>query len=85
MQLYKVDSAALTTRFCVSWFLLPPDSGADISAAGQEVLHMLGYHFDNILPSNISPRMVNGSSMEDTNDNLAESLTIRMSCTYILE
>ena len=62
MQLYKVDNAALTTRVCVSWFPLPPDSGADILAAGQEVLHMLGYHIDNILSSNVSPRMVNGSS-----------------------
>ena len=40
-----------------------PDSGADISAAGQEMLQTLGHHIDNILPSHISPRMVNGSSM----------------------
>jgi len=40
-----------------------PDSRAGISATGQEVLHTLGHHNDNILPSNISPRTVNGSSM----------------------
>ena len=40
-----------------------PDSGADISAAGQETLKTLGQHIDNLLPSNISPRAVNGSSM----------------------
>ena len=40
-----------------------PDSGADISAAGQEMLQTLGHHIDNILPSHISPRTVNGSSM----------------------
>ena len=36
-----------------------PDSEADISAAGQEVLEYLGQHVDNILPS----RTVNGLSM----------------------
>jgi len=40
-----------------------PDSGADISAAGQEVLELLGQHIDNILPSGINPRTVNGMSM----------------------
>ena len=40
-----------------------PDSGADISAAGQEVLEFLGQHVDNILPSHISPRTVNGLTM----------------------
>ena len=40
-----------------------PDSGADISAAGQEILGTLGQHIDNLLPSNISPRAVNGSCM----------------------
>ena len=37
-----------------------PDSGADISAAGQKVLEILGQHVDNILPSDINPRTVNG-------------------------
>ena len=32
-----------------------PDSSADISAAGQEVLYHLGHHVDNLLPSGISP------------------------------
>ena len=40
-----------------------PDLGADISAAGQGVLKVPGQHIDNILPSNISPRTVNGTSM----------------------
>ena len=39
------------------------DSGVDISAAGQEVLEFLGQHVDNILPSHISPRTVNGLTM----------------------
>lgn len=40
-----------------------PDSGADISAAGQGILKILGQHEDNLLPSSISPRAVNGSYM----------------------
>ena len=40
-----------------------PDSGADISAAGQGTMKILGQHIDNLLPSNISPRTVNGTSM----------------------
>ena len=40
-----------------------PDSGADISAAGQEILNLLIHHADNIQPSGISPRAVNGTIM----------------------
>ncbi len=40
-----------------------PDSGADISAAGNEVLRYLGEHLSNLLPSKIDPRAVNGSKM----------------------
>ena len=40
-----------------------PDSGADISAAGQETLKDLGQHIDNLLPSHIIARAVNGSCM----------------------
>ena len=40
-----------------------PDSGADISAVGQDVLTLLGQHVGNILPSSISPRTVNGLSI----------------------
>ena len=40
-----------------------PDSGVDISAAGQGILSMLGQYVDNLLPSKISPRAVNGSHM----------------------
>jgi len=41
-----------------------PDSGADISAAGQETLGILGQHVNNLLPSQISPRAVNGTYMK---------------------
>ena len=40
-----------------------PDSGADISAAGKEALRCLGEHVNNLLPSNIIPRAVNGTRM----------------------
>ena len=40
-----------------------PDSGADISAAGTEILHHLNEHVDNLLPSRIIPRAVNGAKM----------------------
>ena len=40
-----------------------PDSGADISAAGQEVMRHLGQHKDNLLPSRVCPRTVNGMLM----------------------
>jgi len=40
-----------------------PDSGADISAAGQETLSFLGHHIDNLLPSSINPKTVNGTTM----------------------
>ena len=73
LQLYKVDDTATepapSVTVCVSspagshYIDVLPDSGADISAAGQEMLQALGDHIDNILLSNISPRTVNGSSM----------------------
>ena len=40
-----------------------PDSGADISAAGTEILCHLNEHVDNLLPSRITPRAVNGAKM----------------------
>ena len=40
-----------------------PDSGADISAAGVEILHHLHEHIDNILPSKIIPKAANGARM----------------------
>ena len=40
-----------------------PDSGADISAAGKEILHYLNENVDNLLPSQIIPRAVNGAKM----------------------
>ena len=38
-----------------------PDSGADISAAGPQFVQALGEYMDNLAPSNIHPRAVNGS------------------------
>ena len=41
-----------------------PDSGADISAAGQTIVDMLRHHLDKLAPSEISPRAVNGTCMK---------------------
>jgi len=41
-----------------------PDSGADISATGRELLMLLGEHVDNIPPSGITPQAVNGMTMK---------------------
>ena len=40
-----------------------PDSGADISVAGIEVIELLGDHRDNLLPSRVTPRTVSGHKM----------------------
>ena len=40
-----------------------PDSGADISAAGQHIMRYLGHYKSNLVPSIITPRTVNGSRM----------------------
>ena len=41
-----------------------PDSGADISAAGQDVMRYLGHYIkSNLVPSRITPKTVNGSQM----------------------
>lgn len=40
-----------------------PDSGAEISIAGHGLLQSLNEHPDNLLPSMVSPRAVNGSTM----------------------
>ena len=40
------------------------DSGADISAAGQAILGILGHHLDNLTLSEISPRAVNEARMK---------------------
>ena len=42
-------------------FNILPDSGADISAAGPQFVLALGEHVDNLAPSNLCPRAVNGS------------------------
>ena len=41
-----------------------PDSGADISAAGQQILHHLNENFNNLLPSGIVPHTANGDKMQ---------------------
>ena len=40
-----------------------PDSGADISAAGQDLLEHLDEHTDYLVPSQIIPRAANGQKM----------------------
>ena len=40
-----------------------PDSGADISVAGKPLLEHLHEHPDNLLPSDVTPRAVNGTTM----------------------
>ena len=40
-----------------------PDSGADVSAAGQQLLEHLNEHVNNFLPSEITPRAANSSKM----------------------
>jgi len=47
---------------CDTWVL--PDSGANISAAGLQLLKMLQEHTLNLLPSEISPRTADGHIME---------------------
>ena len=41
-----------------------PDSGADISAAGPQLLQLLKEHPLNLLPSEIIPRTADGHSMQ---------------------
>ena len=40
-----------------------PDSGADISVAGTDIVQLLGDHTDNLLPSRVTPRTVSGQKM----------------------
>ena len=70
IQLYKVQDGktepapTITVRISssigVHYLDVLPDSGADISTAGQDVLTILGEHIGIILPSSISPGTVNG-------------------------
>ena len=41
-----------------------PDSRADILAVGQTIVGILGHRLDNLTPSEISPRAVNGACMK---------------------
>ena len=41
-----------------------PDSGADICVGGAALLHQLNEHPANLLPSTITPRAVNGTTMK---------------------
>ena len=40
-----------------------PDSGVDISVAGLAMLHSLNEHPDNLEPSSVTPRAINGTTM----------------------
>ncbi len=41
-----------------------PDSGADISAAGQAIVGIQGHRLDNLTPSEISQSAANGACMK---------------------
>ena len=47
------QSVSMSTRIASVTVL--PESGADISAAGQTIVGILGHHLDNLAPSEISP------------------------------
>ena len=51
----------LSTRHGQASLDILPDSGAEISAAGPQFVKALGEYMDNLAPSNIRPRAVNGS------------------------
>ena len=40
-----------------------PDSGADISAAGEAILPYRNEHVNNLIPSSVIPKAVNGTEM----------------------
>lgn len=56
-----MDISSLNGRATVE---VLPDSGADVSVAGKSVLYHLSEHPDNLLPSTITPRTVNGAVMQ---------------------
>ena len=41
----------------------PPDSGADICAAGPHFVQMIGEHIDNLASSNVAPKTASGHLM----------------------
>ena len=72
---------------CASLNILP-DSGADISVAGPSTLTQLHEHPDNLLPSGLTPRAVNGTSMHPQVARLrlnSKALNIQRTSTYTLK
>ena len=64
----RKESAPTIKVYMLSWadkrsVTVLPDSGAEITAAGTEILDYLDHHPDNFLPSTVIPRAVNGSSI----------------------
>ena len=60
-----------------------PDSGADISAAGQTIVSILGHHLDNLAPSKISPGAVNGAYIKPVGKIPACKVgPVGMTCTF---
>ena len=57
-------SVQMTSSKRTSLVTVLPDSGANISAAGQTIVGLLGHHLDNLAPSEISPRAVNEAYMK---------------------
>ena len=55
--------AELSTRNGSTSMQVLPDSGADISVAGPNIIQSLNDHRDNLLPSQVTPRTVNGQKL----------------------
>ena len=55
--------STIMVKVIISGHQVHPNASGDTSAAGQELLHHLGHHVDNLLPSGISPRAMNGITM----------------------
>ena len=53
----------VTTCNCQANVAILPNSGADICAAGLEFVKSIGEHMDNLVPSQVVPRAVNGSTL----------------------
>ena len=70
IQLYNIagdkgePAPTITVEMATCSVTVLPDSGANISAAGQAIVGILGHRLDNLTPSEISPRAVNGACMK---------------------